>query len=207
MGSSQQWYQQERETDFFDIKGAAENILEELGIKTAEFKRNSPKEGFDPYEYAAIYSSGSEIGSIGKISKTVMERYELEKNSYIMELYIAPLLSSVVWEKQFISLAKYPSVKRDISIIVNRSTEAALLTDIAKSIGKDLVESIDIFDVYQGKQIAPQEKAMAVRISYRSDKKTLTDDEVNKIHEDIIAEIRRQTGGRLREGKKNGDTD
>ncbi|MFO8165043.1 MAG: phenylalanine--tRNA ligase subunit beta [Thermodesulfobacteriota bacterium] len=205
MSSTQKWYQQGREADFFDIKGVAENILEDLGIKNAGFKRNRPKEGFDLHEYARVYSADSEIGIIGKISKTVMDSYELEKNAYILEFYIAPLLSSIVWEKQFIPLAKYPSVKRDISIIINRRTEAALLIDIAKKIGKDLVESIDIFDVYQGKQISPQEKAMALRISYRSDKKTLTDDEVNAIHEEVIAEIRRQTGGRLREGPKNGN--
>jgi phenylalanyl-tRNA synthetase beta chain len=54
--------------------------------------------------------------------------------------------------------------------------------------------------VYEGKQIDPQEKAVAVRIDYRSDKRTLTDDEVNTIHEEVIGEIRRQTGGRLRDG-------
>jgi phenylalanyl-tRNA synthetase beta chain len=63
---------------------------------------------------------------------------------------------------------------------------------------------VDIFDAYQGKQIALQEKALAVGISYRSDKRTLTDDEVNNIHEGIIEEIRRQTGGRLREVQKDG---
>ena len=200
MGSTQEWYQSPREADFFDIKGMTENILEELGIEKAEFKRNSPKEGFDPYEYAGIHYSDTEIGTIGKVSKEVMDGYELEKKAYILELYIEPLSSLVVWEKKFTPLARFPSVRRDISIIVNRSTDTAILINIVREMGKDLVESVDIFDAYQGKQIAPQEKAMALRISYRSDKRTLTDDEVNKIHEEVIEEICRQTGGRLREG-------
>ena len=66
--------------------------------------------------------------------------------------------------------------------------------------GKVLIESVDVFDVYQEKQIDPAEKALAVRISYRSNKRTLTDDEVNTIHEKVIGEIRCQTGGRLRDG-------
>jgi phenylalanyl-tRNA synthetase beta chain len=91
-------------------------------------------------------------------------------------------------------------VRRDISVIVGRTSESAALMKIIKGMGKGLIESVDIFDVYEGKQIDPSEKALAIRISYRSNKRTLTDDEVNTIHEEVIGEIRRQTGGRLREG-------
>jgi len=205
MGSTQEWYQKAREADFFDIKGMAENILTKFGIEKTEFKRNNPKEEFDPNEYARIVSSGFEIGAIGKVAKEVMEGYGLEKSAYIVEIYIETLLPLISWAIQFKPLAKFPSVRRDISIILNRSVESAILIGIVKEIGKDLVESVDIFDVYQSKQIAPQEKALALGVSYRSKKRTLTDDEVNKIHEEVIGEIRRQTGGRLREGPKNGN--
>ena len=205
MVSTQEWYQEPREADFFDIKGAAENILEELGIEKVEYKRNSPKEGFDPHEYARIFYSGSEIGAIGEVSKDVLKGYGVEKKAFILELCIDTLLSLVVWVRKFTPLTKFPSVRRDISIIVNRSIQSAMLVDIVKEKGTDLVESVDIFDLYQGKQIAPQEKALAVRISYRSNKRTLRDDEVNKIHEGILEEIRRQTGGRLREAQSQND--
>jgi len=200
LGSRQEWYQPPREADFFDIKGVVENILEGLGIEEPEYRRNGPEEGFDPNEYARIFSSSSEIGAIGKVSKDVLKGYEVEKEAYILELYVETLLSLAVGAKRFTPLAKFPSVRRDISIIANRSIQSAMLVSIVKEMGKGLVESVDIFDVYQGKQIAPQEKALAVRIRYRSKKTTLTDDEVNKIHEGIIDEIRRQTGGRLRDG-------
>ncbi|MCD6265011.1 MAG: phenylalanine--tRNA ligase subunit beta [Deltaproteobacteria bacterium] len=205
MGSSQEWYQKRREADFFDIKGVAENILEELGIEKTEFKRNNPKEGFDPDEYARIFSSGFGIGVIGKVAKEVIEGYGLEKSAYIVEIYIETLFPLISRVKKFTPLAKFPSVRRDISIILNRSIESAMLINIVKEIGKDLVESVKIFDIYQGKQIIPQEKALALGINYRSKERTLTDEEVNEIHEEVIREIRRQTGGRLREGPKNGN--
>jgi phenylalanyl-tRNA synthetase beta chain len=205
LGSRQEWYQPPREADFFDIKGVVENIMEELGIERAEYKRDSPKEGLDPHEYARIFYSSSEIGAIGKVSEDALKGYGVEKEVYILELCIEPLLSLTVWGKKFTSLAKFPSVRRDISIIVNRSIQSAMLISIVKEEGKDLVESVDIFDVYQGKQVPPQEKALAVRIMYRSKKRTLTDDEVNKIHEGIIEEISRQTGGRLRDGTPQTD--
>ena len=200
LGTGQEWYQEPRETDFFDIKGVVENILEELGIEKAEYKRNGPKEGLDPDEYARIFYAGAEIGAIGKVLKDVLEGYGVEKKAYILELYIETLLSLVVWAKRFTPLAKFPSIRRDISIIVSQSVESAMIVAIVKKMGNGLVESVDIFDVYQGKQIAPQEIALALRVSYRSKERTLTDDEVNKVHEGIIEEIRRLTGGRLREG-------
>jgi len=200
LGSRQEWYQEPREADFFDIKGVAEDILEELGIGGAEYKRSSPKEGLDPREYARIFHSGSEIGAIGQVSRDVLEGYGVEKKAFILELYIEALLSLVVWVKNFTPMAKFPSVRRDISIVVDRSLDSAMIVSIVKKMGNGLVESVDIFDAYQGKGIAPQERALAVRISYRSKERTLTDDEVNEIHGGIIDEIRRQTGGRLREG-------
>jgi phenylalanyl-tRNA synthetase beta chain len=200
MASSQQWYEVLREVDFFDIKGAAEHILEELGIEEPAFLADSPKDGFDPHEYARIFSAGSEIGTIGRVSKDAMAGYGLEGSAYLLELDIEALSPHVTWVRRFAPLVKYPSVRRDISIIVQRSAETAMLIGIVKNMGKDLIESVNIFDIYQGEGIDSKEKAVAMRIHYRSTDRTLTDDEVNKVHEEVIAEIRRQTGGRLREG-------
>jgi phenylalanyl-tRNA synthetase beta chain len=194
------WHGDPREFDFYDIKGVAESILEDLGIPEPEYARAGPKEGFDPHEFARISSSGTEIGALGKVAKETLAGYESERAVYMLELDIDAILPLVTWVKQFTPLAKYPAVRRDISVIVGRTSESAALMKIIKGMGKGLIESVDIFDVYEGKQIDPSERALAVRISYRSNKRTLTDDEVNTIHEEVIAEIRRQTGGRLRDG-------
>jgi phenylalanyl-tRNA synthetase beta chain len=194
------WHGNPREFDFYDIKGVAESILEDLCIPEPEYERTGPKEGFDPYEFTRISSSDTEIGTLGKVSKEALAEYDLETSVYILELDIDALLPLVTWVKQFTPLAKYPAVRRDISVIVGRTFESAALMKIIKGMGKGLIESVDVFDVYQGKQIDPSEKALAISMSYRSNKRTLTDDEVNTIHEEVISEIRRQTGGRLRDG-------
>lgn len=200
MENEKKWCQTAREMDFFDIKGVAENILEGIGIEDGEFKKTDSKMGYDSNEYAKIFSSGNEIGTIGKASKNAAEGYEIDQNSYLLELDIDALSPLSKWEKTFKPLNKFPAVKRDISIIINQSVESASIVSLAKQKGRNLVESVDIFDVYQGKGIDSKEKALAIRISYRSDKKTLTDKEVNRVHEEIIKEMRRKTGGRLREG-------
>jgi len=200
LSTLQTWNRSPRAFDFYDIKGVVENILEDLGIPDPEYARTGPKEGFDTDEFAQVFSSGTVIGSLGKAAKDTLEKYQLEKDVYILELDIDALLPLVVWVKQFTPLAKYPAVRRDISVIVGRTFESAALIKIIKGMGKGLIESVDVFDVYEGKQIDPSEKALAIRMSYRSSKRTLTDDEVNTIHEEMIGEIRRRTGGRLRDG-------
>ncbi|HUU41404.1 MAG TPA: phenylalanine--tRNA ligase subunit beta, partial [Desulfatiglandales bacterium] len=198
--SRREWYQEARKADFFDIKGVAENILEGLGILESEYKRQNIRKYLDGNEYAGIIANDIEIGVIGKVSAEVMEFYELKDDAYILEFFIEPLSSLVVWDKKFAPLAKFPAVRRDISIIVNNSIESYTLISIAKDVGKDLIESVDIFDIYQGKNIGAQEKALAIRINYRSKDRTLTDHEVNEIHEEIIDKIRSRTDGRLRDG-------
>jgi phenylalanyl-tRNA synthetase beta chain len=200
MVSSKQWYQAPREADFFDIKGAAEHVLDGLGIEEPVFVAQSPTEGFDPDEYANILCHGSEIGTIGKLATDVMSGYDLETSAYLLEFDIEALSPYVTWVRRFSPIPKYPSVRRDISLIVHRATETATLIGIVKEMGKGLIEYADIFDIYQGKGIDSTEKAVAITIHYRSKDRTLTDDEVNRVHEEVIAEIRRRTGARLREG-------
>jgi len=129
-----------------------------------------------------------------------LEGYEINQNAYVLELDINALSPLSKWGKTFKPLNKFPAVKRDISIIIDQSVESTYIVSLAKQKGRNLVESVDIFDVYQGKGIDSGEKALAIRISYRSDKRTLTDKEVNRVHDEIIKELRRKTGGRLREG-------
>jgi len=200
MENPKSWCQVAREMDFFDIKGMAENILEDIGIQNSEFQKTDPKPAYDNNEYARIFSSGKVTGIIGKASKKVLEGYEINQNAYVLELDINALSPLSKWEKIFKPLNKFPAVKRDISIIIDQSVESTYIVSLAKQKGRNLVESVDIFDVYQGKGIDSGEKALAIRISYRSDKRTLTDKEVNRVHDEIIKEVRRKTGGRLREG-------
>jgi len=200
MENPKNWCQAAREMDFFDIKGVAENILEAMGIHNSEFQKIDLKPAYDNNEYARIFSSGSVTGIIGKTSKKVLEGYEINQNAYVLELDIDALSPLSKWEKTFKPLNKFPAVKRDISIIIDQSVESAYIINLTKQKGRNLVESVGIFDVYQGKGIDSREKALAIRISYRSDKRTLTDKEVNRVHDEIIKEMRRKTGGRLREG-------
>jgi phenylalanyl-tRNA synthetase beta chain len=102
--------------------------------------------------------------------------------------------------RRFQPFAKFPAVYRDISFVLQKQTESASVEAVIKGEGGALIESVSVFDHYEGKKMAPQEKAMSFRICYRSKEGTLDGKEINQLHENIIRRIMDVTGGRLREG-------
>ena len=138
---------------------------------------------------------------MGGVSSDVLEAYELEgQNIYLFELDSGLLLERVKGGTKFEPFPKFPAVYRDISIVVGRDIESARITEIIRREGGGLIESVHIFDLYEGKKMDPSEKAIAFRICYRSKHETLDGVAVNRLHDSIINSIRQETGGRLREG-------
>ncbi len=202
LSQKKSWYNsEERAADFFDIKGAVEALLRGLGLEDCSFKREKIAPWYDPDIMANIKYSGSQLGQVGRISQEVMKSYGLKDNNvYLFELDMESLLPHLSKGKKFRPFAKFPAVYRDISLIVNRKTESATILDIIQKEGGDLVESVRIFDLYEGDKIDALEKAIAFKLCYRSKNTTLDGTEVNRIHGRIIDKIRQETGGRLREG-------
>ena len=129
-----------------------------------------------------------------------MVRADLEgERAYLFEIdmeLLRPLIPAAV---RFESFVRYPAVFRDLSIVVSADVESARIGEIILREGKGLAESVVLYDLFKGGKLAPGEKALAFRISYRSKEGTLEGSEVNRIHEKIVESIGRETGGRLRE--------
>ena len=106
--------------------------------------------------------------------------------------------------RKFRPFPRFPSVFRDLSLLVDRRIESSRLIKIIKKEGAELLESVRIFDLYEGEKIDPSEKAIAFRISYRSAHETLEGEKIKRLHGSIIDKIRSETGARLREGSHNG---
>ncbi|MCP4681461.1 MAG: phenylalanine--tRNA ligase subunit beta [Desulfobacterales bacterium] len=195
------WYNDEKRVDFYDIKGVVAALLKGLGLMGFTFKKEAGFPGYDPEFSAGIHLSGALIGQIGRISPNVMRAYDLNKeDAYLFELDIDAVLKNLAKTKKFKPFAKFPAVYRDISMIIERQMESSKITEIIKNKGQGLVESIQIFDIYEGKKIEPSKKAIGFKICYRSRHETLDGEKVNLLHESIIEQIRQDTGGLLREG-------
>jgi phenylalanyl-tRNA synthetase beta chain len=195
------WHHGERDCDYYDIKGAAEALLKGIDLREIRFKREPGAPGYDNEVSAGIYSSDRRIGRLGKVASNVMEAYDLkDEDAYLFELDIDPILTLHSETTLFRPFPRFPAVFRDLSLLIDRRIESARLIDIIRREGGDLLESVRIFDLYEGEQVGHSEKAIAFRISYRSAHETLDGDRVNRLHGAIIDKISEETEGRLREG-------
>jgi phenylalanyl-tRNA synthetase beta chain len=195
------WHSEGRKVDFYDIKGSVEALLKAMGGEQCRYEKGTVYPGYDKDISCTIDWDGSRIGRLGKVSRKVTAAFEIEKEDvYLFEIDIEALLEKLPDVEKFMPFAKFPAVYRDISIIVDRGLESARILDVVRHVGGELVESIHIFDVYQGKNIDPGEKAIAFSVVYRSRETTLDGDRVNRLHESIIDRLIKETGGRLKEG-------
>lgn len=196
-----EWYSTERRVDFYDIKGAVEGLLNGLGIEEARFERDASFPGYDPEVSCGIYASGRHLGQVGAAASALRRAYELKDTPlFLFELDVDRLLSVMGGDKQFRPFPRFPAVYRDMSIVVDQQVESARIVALIREEGDVWLESVHIFDIYEGDQIGDSEKAIAFRIRYRSAHETLDGEAVNRLHDRIIHTVCQQTGGRLREG-------
>lgn len=169
--------------NFFYIKGILEELFRKLFIKNYEFpKIENP--AFHPGKACGIKVAGKEIGLFGEIQPQI-----IKQQIYITELNVTLLAESITEHPRFQPLPRFPSVRRDISIILDKNTESYDIINVVKGIGSDLIESVEIFDVYEGEPIPPGKKSIAYAITYRHGERTLTDEEVDNIHNTVRHKI------------------
>jgi phenylalanyl-tRNA synthetase beta chain len=137
---------------------------------------------------------------MGQLSPEVLKRFDVDAPSlYAFEIDGTVLLERATLDRSFDPLAKFPAVYRDLSIVAKRNLESAGIQEIILREGRGLVESVTLFDLFEGGKIDPSKKALAFRICYRSKETTLDGKDINKLHESIMERIRKDTGARLRE--------
>ncbi len=138
------------------------------------------------------------IGTFGELHPDVIENYNLGQRVYVAEINIDTVFENLNLTKSYNPLPKYPSTSRDIALIVKDEVFVKQIEDIIKANGEDLVESYKLFDVYKGAQIEEGHKSIAYSITYRSKDKTLTDEDVAKVHEKILSELSEKLNANLR---------
>lgn len=183
--------------DYFDLKGVVENVLNALGITHVSFVRESSNASFHPGKTANLLIRKEVVGTLGEIHPDVQDNYGIDEKCYIAEINLDILYREAVMEKKYKSLPKFPSMSRDIALLVDDEILSSQIEEIIIKQGGSLVENIKLFDVYKGKQVPEGKKSMAYSIVYRANK-TLTDNEVNKVHDKILRSLEYNLGAQLR---------
>ncbi len=177
------------EAGFFTIKGILETWFRGLGIlDQVAFTAIEP--GRAPYLHpgksAAVTLAGQAIGVAGELHPQEALRLELGKACALFELDFAALAGYQRLAKAIEPPARFPAVRRDLALLLDRAVPAATVIDTIAQTKVPLLESIELFDVYTGEGIAPDKKSVALSLRYRSKERTLTDEEVNRAHESLV---------------------
>ena len=196
-----------QQADFFDIKGLLTAIVESLHLsgneQTLEFVVTEQEQPYvAPATGLSLVDGKREIARIGRVGDEVLRAMGIKQPVYFLECDLQQLNVLPRLQKQFVPIPKYPMVKRDIALLVPEQIPAGELLQAVKGQRAELVESVDIFDVYSGKPIENGMKSVALSVTYRSPRKTLDDVTVDNIHEKIVQYLMTKFGGRYREGNK-----
>lgn len=184
--------------DYLDLKGIVENVLDTLGINNASFQREKENPTFHPGKTANVYVKKDFVGILGEVHPDVSDNYGIDARCYVAVLNLDVLINLYNDNKKYKSLPKYPAVTRDIAVIVDDEILVQQIEDVIKRQGSNMVESIKLFDVYKGSQVPEGKKSVAYSITYRLEHKTLTDSEVNKVHDKILRTLEHNLGAVLR---------
>lgn len=186
------------EVDFFVLKGVIENILNSVGLKGYEIEPETTNTTFHPGRCAKVVYNNICLGIFGELHPNVIENYNLGQRVYICEIDTDLVFENCDLSKTYTPLPKYPSTSRDIALIVKDKIFVKQIEDIIKANSCGLVESYNLFDVYKGSQIEEGYKSIAYSITYRSAEKTLTDEDVAKVHDKILSELSEKLNANLR---------
>jgi len=189
--SDPSWHTKDTDCDFFDIKGVTEGLIGGLNLKDLVFTSLSADSCryTRPGHTANIFSGDTGIGLVGEIHPQVLENFGLKQSAFIFELDLNRMVSLTPDARQARPLPKFPSVARDVTLIIDRDIESVSVLKHVTSQKEGLVEALHLFDVYQGKPIPGNKKSISFRIAYRSDEKTLEDEEIHPLHEKITERL------------------
>ena len=183
--------------DFFDIKGVVEGALEVCGITEWKFAITD-EPTFHPGRNAEVLLGDQRIGILGEAHPKVLDNYELPYKAYLFELDLEKLADAADFSKRFEPIPIYPSVLRDLAIVVEQDMPSDKPINIIYATGGTLVESVRLFDVYVGDQVPEGKKSLAYTITYHSATETLTDKEVNTLHDKVVERLNQELGAELR---------
>lgn len=184
--------------DFYDLKGAVENVFETLGVSGAKFAANKENPTFHPGRCADILCGGKKIGVMGQAHPSVAANYKIGGEVYLAELDFMTMLEYADAKKTYKALPKFPATTRDIAMVVSEEVCVGDIAEIFEAETGGILESYTLFDVYRGEQLGENKKSVAYSLSFRAADRTLTDDEVNAVMEKILSGLSDKVGADLR---------
>ena len=175
-----------KQVDFYDIKGVTEELLDFLGYggRYSFIVPNEIPKELHPGQTASINVNNDIVGIVGKIHPEVEN-----EDVYVMEINLDKLLNKRVGKMKFKEISKFPTIKKDLAILLDKGIASKEVELKIKKKAGSLLQEIKVFDVYEGKNIDKNKRSIAYSLTFGNEKRTLNDDEVNNIMENIISSL------------------
>ena len=191
---AEQWSQNPREVDFFDIKADVEALLA-LGGGQVRFEKESHP-ALHPGQSARVYKNDEAIGWLGAIHPKLNKSLDIDGKVYVFELSLNDVVDSVVPE--FETLSKFPALRRDLALLVDDAVNAGQIEDCLSKIDSDILKSFQLFDVYSGEGVELGKKSLAVAFILQHKERTLTDDEVDSLLKTVTETLSQKLNATIR---------
>ena len=192
------WSNPANKTSFFLLKSYSENILKRMGFSVLNLK----SEGYsnelitDGLHY---FINGKKLVEFGIVSGKTLKGFSIENPVYFADFHMDTMFLELKNNKiVFAELPKYPEVRRDLALLIDKTVQYNQLRDLAFRSERKLLQSVDLFDVYEGKGIPEGKKSYAISFILRDDEKTLNDKQIEKIMQKLVSTYERELGAQLR---------
>jgi phenylalanyl-tRNA synthetase beta chain len=196
--SAQNWNAAAAPTDFFYSKSAVEMILTRLGVSADSVMNGESKRKY--YTESFTWARGRKlIAETGRLSAAILKEFDIEQDVYYTHIDWNNLLELLHNNSiRFRELPKYPVVRRDLALLLDRNVTFSQIRDLAFRTEKNIIREVGLFDVYTGEQIGKDKKSYAVSFILRDDMKTLTDTGIEKIMNNLINTFKKELGAQIR---------
>lgn len=191
------WQGEKKPVDFYVVKGILEGLFSKLGLQEKIQYQQAEVAGMHPGRTAEILLNGKKLGFVGQIHPQVQKDKDL-KDTYVCELNLRDVLLEGNEPLKYQSIPRYPSITRDIALVVDQDKSAGELKAVIQAAGGALLKEVHIFDLYQGDRLEAGKKSIAFSLKYFDPERTLTDEEVTKTHQQVLDSLQDKTGAVLR---------
>jgi phenylalanyl-tRNA synthetase beta chain len=194
------WTGEDREAklDVYDLKGLIEEFFEQFGLRGMTYNRRAESTALF-LESATIQLGKQPLGEFGQLLPPLAKKYDLRDAVFLAELNLDLLLARRNPSKSFKALPAFPAIRRDVAMLVPEATTHDAILQVVKQTKPANLESVELFDVFRGKNVPEGQKSLAYAFTYRNPEKTLTDAEATVAHEKLVDQFKKVLGAALRE--------
>ncbi len=194
---TQLWQGEKKPVDFYVLKGILEGLFAKLGLTEKIEYRQVVLENMHPGRTASVLLDGNDIGFVGQIHPTVQKDLDL-KDTYVFELSLKALIEASIEPLRYVTIPRFPSITRDIALVVAKEKTAGELQQIIVEAGGSLLKEVNVFDLYEGDRMEQGKKSIAFSLKYFDPERTLTEEDITKAHGKVLTAVEEKAGAVLR---------